>query len=246
MAAQQQWPDYSAWCSSLPLEAEIIPSDLSRSGKAYLEKIALALEDVAPKPGLLVYITAAPLSLPMNGLEPVLFSAVDVSTHLQVAQAYHSPTIASAVSFVEFAASSFPFPLSQIRTCATRPFCNGNHEASHRDFSVLIGRMGYIHSPVADPERDALFSITSKVHFKHLTGGSALPTAPFDLQREIGQYLFFHNNYRTIPWLGSKTPVQRLRSFERFSRIHSFSTLEERDAALRPDMRRVERKRATK
>jgi hypothetical protein len=226
MAAHHTIVDHGSWDPHAPLEVETLPHDLSHNGQKHLEQIALAIDEVAPKPGLLVYVAATKLALPLNGLDSVLFSAIDVATHLQVAQAYHSLTTASAVAFVEFAADLFPFPISQIRTPAEHPFHNGQNQATQRDFSVLIGRKGYIHSPVVDPSRDALLSLSSKLHFKGLASGCFTHTSAHDLQREMGQYLFFHNNYRTIPWLGGKTPLQRLRSFEGFSHVHSFSVFE--------------------
>jgi hypothetical protein len=163
----------------------------------------------------------------MYGLDTVLFSAIDVSTHLQVAQAYHSLTTASAVSFVEFVAGSFPFPVSQIRTSTERPFSCGLRQASQRDFSVLIGRQGYIHSPIVDASRDALLSITSKLLFGGVSDGLFMHASAHDLQRELGQFLFFHNNYRSIPWLGGKSPIQRLKMFDGFNSLHVFSVFDE-------------------
>ncbi len=227
MAAQSLFSDRTHWNSYSSLEADIFSRDLSHHGLRCLEKLSLAIDEVAPRPGLLVYVAATKLALPSNGLDPVLFSAIDVCTHLQAAQAYHSLTTASAVSFVEFAAARFPFPVSQIRTLLERPFHTEENQASHRDFSVLVGRKGYIHFPIADPERDAIYSVTSKLHFNALVVGNVVAASSFDLQREVGQFLFFHNNYRTIPWLGGKTPLQRLRSFERFRNVHSFSAAEE-------------------
>jgi hypothetical protein len=233
MFAQHLLFDSRFWDPQMPLEVDTLHRDLSFNGKRHLEKIALAIDDVAPKPGLLVYVTATNLALPVNGLDAVLFCAVDVTTHLQVAQAYHSMTTASAVSFVEFAAQSFPFPISHIRTPAERPFHNWSDHSSHRDFSVLIGRQGYIHSPIADASRDALFSITSKLLPKGPAGDGPVQRSSHDLQREVGQFLFFHNNYRTIPWLGGKTPLQRLKSFEGYGKIHSFHVSDEWEAPSR-------------
>jgi hypothetical protein len=229
MAAHHMTIEHGLWDPHAPLDVEPLPRDLTHSGHKYLERIALSIDEVAPKPGLLVYVAATKLALPLNGLDFVLFSAIDVSTHLQVAQAYHSLTTASAVTFVDFVAECFPFPISQIRTLAERPFYNGTEQASQRDFSVLIGRKGYIHSPVMEASRDALFSLSSKLHFKGLAGGFVAHTSSHDLQREIGQFLFFHNNYRTIPWLDGKTPLQRLRAFEGYRHVHSLNVFEEQE-----------------
>lgn len=206
-------------------------TELTFTGRLYLERIAGAIDEVAPKPGLLVYVTARKLAIPLNGLDPVLFSAIDATTHLQVAQAYLSLTTAAAVSFLEFVAKSFPFPISQIRTPAQRPFDHSSGLLSSRDFSVLIGRQGYIHSLINDPSRDALFSITSRLQFGGIAEGSLVYISPRELQRELGQFLFFHNNYRSIPWLEGKTPVQKLKMFGGYSGVHTFSPHEECERA---------------
>lgn len=199
---------------------------LSHTGKIYLDKIAAAINEVAPDPGLLVYVTARKLSIPLNGLDPVLFSAIDATTHLQVAQAYLSLTTAAAWSFIEFAAKSLPFPIIQIRTPVQRPFARLAEPLSTRDFSGLIGRLGCVHSLITDPQGDALLSVTSRLRFGGIEEGSLVCASSLELQRELGQFLFFHNNYRSIPWLEGKTPLQKLKTFERYGSLHSFSPMD--------------------
>ncbi|MDP2886825.1 MAG: hypothetical protein Q8P51_17600 [Ignavibacteria bacterium] len=204
-------------------------TELTFTGRLYQERIAGAIDEVAPKPDLLVYVSARKLAIPSNGLDPVLFSAIDATTHLQVAQAYLLLTTAAALSFVEFVARSFPFSISQIRTPAQRPFEHSTSPLSSRDFLELISGQGYVHSLINNPSRDAPFSITSRLLFGGIAEGSLVYVSPQELQRELGQFLFFHNNYRTIPWLEGKTPVQKLRMFGEFSRVQTFSPHKECD-----------------
>ncbi len=206
-----------------PKSIQSLCTELSHAGQLYLERIRLAIDEAAPRPGILVYVSVKKLAIPLNGLDAVVFSAIDACTLLQVAQGYHSLTTAAAASFVEFVAESFPFPLSQIRTPAERPFYNSTSPPSHGDFSVLIGNQGYIHSPISDSSRDALYSTMSKLLFSGISEGSLVPASSHELQRELGRFLLFHNNYRSLPWLGGKTPLQKLRTFEGFSRFHLFS-----------------------
>lgn len=214
--------DVDVRSTQTPKGIQSLCTKLSHTGQLYLQRITLAIDEVAPRPGTLVYITARKLAIPLNGLDAVVFSAIDACTLLQVAQAYHSLTTA-AVSFVEFVAKSFPFAFSQIRTPAERPFDNSTNPPSHRDFSALVGKRGYEHSLITDPSRDALFSITSKLLFGGISEGSLAHASAHELQKELSQFLFFHNNYRSIPWFGGKTPFQKLKTFQAFSKIYSFS-----------------------
>ncbi len=205
-------------------------ADLSFAGRVVLDRIPRMIDEVAPTPGLVVYVTAKKLAIPLNGLNPVLFSAIDVNTHLQVSRAYLAPTTAAAVSFIEFAARKFPFKISLIRTQAQPPFRRMSGSDTSRDFSKLIGREGYVHSIIEERSRDALFSITSGLQFGGVADDTLVYALPQELHRELEQFLFFHNNYRPIPWLDGKTPVQKLRMFSQFTAIHTFSQEEGRDA----------------
>jgi len=206
-----------------PKGFEVLCKDLSRSGKIHLQRIASTLDEIAPTPGLIVCLYARPLTFRLNGLEPVIFSAIDCSTQLQVAEAYHSLTTAAALLFIDFVAQTFPFPISQVRTTAERPFHNPAGPDFHRDFSALVAERGLIHTLVSDPSRDALTSITSKLVFGGISEGTSLHLSTQGLQAQLDHFLLFHNNHRSVPWLDGKTPVQKLRTFEGFSKLRSFN-----------------------
>ncbi|MDP2884682.1 MAG: hypothetical protein Q8P51_06640 [Ignavibacteria bacterium] len=201
--------------------------ELSRTGQVHLKRIASAIDQVAPSPGRLVYLHTTKLAMRLGGLQPVIFSAIDATTHLQVAQANLTMTSAAALSFVDFVAHSFPFPISEIKTREKRPFHNPNDHRPHRDFPTLVGERGYVHSFVGSHPTDALFSITSKMIFRDLSVGPAFSASAYELQRALAQFLFFHNNSRLVPWLEGKTPIQKLRTFARFEGMHSFSPRDE-------------------
>lgn len=224
--------------AEIPFGLQNLCSGLSHTAQAYLRNIALAIDEVAPKPGALVYVQVRKLPVRISGLEPVVFSAIDVSTHLQVAQLYLAMTTAAAVSFVDFAADSFPFPLSHIRTRDQSPFQNISSDASRLDFTVMMARRGYVHSIMADPSKDALFSIISRLMSGGTTEDSFVPANGDALQRELTRFLFFHNNYRCIPWLEGKTPLQKLKTFAGFEHIHTFDPNAEDKA--RPERRNSE------
>jgi hypothetical protein len=229
MSMHDEVPAKRMWSGEEDAGLQNLCAGLTRTGRLYLEKIAAAINEVAPGPGAIVYVTARKLSIPLNGLDPVLFSAIDATTHLQVAQAYLSMTSAAAFSFIEFAAKCFPFPISQIRTPAQRPFKQSAASFMSHDFSAFIGHLGYVHSVMDDISQDALYGITSRLRFGGIEEGSLACGSTQDLQRELGKFLFFHNNYRSIPWLEGKTPVQKLKTFEGYGGVHTFSSFDAKE-----------------
>ena len=208
----------------VPLGLESFCREFAHSGAVYLDALTLAIEEAAPKPGRLVYLQAKKLAMRLNGLEPVLFSALDVNTHLQVARVYLTMTRAAAVDFVESAAQSFSFPILRVRSLAEAPFAPsaGN---SVCDFTSAMNARGIEHSVLRNPSSDALFSLLTKLTF----GGvpeQPLPTASKDgLQAELGRYLFFHNNYRKLPWLGGKTPLEKFNASRKSSKLRFFDPI---------------------
>jgi hypothetical protein len=223
-----------------PKDLENLCADLSRAGQANLQRIARTLGEFAPRPGFIVYLRAKPLTFRLNGLEPVVFSAIDYSTHLQLAQAYHSMTTAAAVLFVEYVTQNFPFRISQIKTPAERPFNNTAIHEPHRDFTAIIGERGLVHTLIEDPSRDPLASITSGLMFGGISEGTIGHLSTQELQRTLTDFIFSHNNFRYIPWLGGKTPLQKLKTFEGFSAIDTFTPYPDREPMLNRQQGRPE------
>jgi hypothetical protein len=210
-----------------PLALGGLCMELQHAGLSCLKRIALLSGEVARTPGQIIYLHTATLGTRLSGLAPVIFSAVDATTHLQIAQAYFAMTSAAALSFAEFVARSFPFPIVEFRSRKVTPFHNPENERPHRDFRAVIGERGYLHSFVETRSSDALFSITSKMVFGGLSAGLAFPSSTHELQRDLTRFVFYHNNLRSTPWLKGKTPVQKLRTFTGFKGIRSFSPRDE-------------------
>ncbi len=206
---------------------ESLCMELGRGGQRHLERIRSLIEQIAPAPGRIVYFHTTKLPMQLSGLRPVIFSARDATTHVQVAEVNFAMTSAAALSFVGFVAQRVPFLISEIRTRREMPFHNPDDHRPHRDFATLVGQQGYIHSFVESHSSDALFSITSKLLFSGLSAGLVFPASAYELQKDLARFLFFHNNFRFVPWLEGRTPIQRLRTFKRFQGIHSFNPLEE-------------------
>jgi hypothetical protein len=75
------------------------------------------------------------------------------------------------------------------------------------------------------PADDVLFSLLTKLTFGGAPEQSFVPSSKDDLHAELARFLFFHNNYRSLPWLGGKTPLQKLNTYRRFAEVHSFDPI---------------------
>lgn len=205
-----------------PVGLDGLCNELDRTGQHHLEQISSALESLAPRPGNLIFAETRTLAIQLNGLEAVLFSAVDGSTFLQVAQIYVTMTTAAAVSFIDFVSNTVPFKIGRIVTRDERPFRNGSSTQTQRHFSEIVRDRGYIHTPISTAAEEALFSLASKSMFGGISEGAIIGASEGELQRELNHFIFFHNNYRSVPWIRGLTPLQKLGGFKEFAWMHSF------------------------
>lgn len=205
-----------------PLRLDRLCDELNRTAKLKLDQVSEAVAALAPRPGALVYIQTRRLAIRINGFDPVVFSAVDASTLLQIAQVYLTATTAAAVSFIEFASQCFPFRITTITTLDEKPFVCEDDVEPHRSFTAIIGQSGLTHTKVSTPLHDTLFHLASKLTFGGISEGFIAGADEGEVQRELSHFLFFHNNYRSVPWLGGRTPIQKLVCFEGFRKMDVF------------------------
>jgi hypothetical protein len=207
----------------IPLAVQSLCSELSRSGQLYLRHISALIDDIAPHPGSLVYLHASNLGAQMNGLDPVVYSAVDACSNLQLAQIHPASTAAAALSFIDVIVKCFPFSVRRIRTDREFPLSAGAGRQVHHDVRGLLAQGEILHSFVADRGEDALYSLTSRILFTSTSEGAVGKGSELRQYRPLMQFLLYHNNYRSIPWLNGNTPLQRLKSYEGFATFHSFA-----------------------
>lgn len=197
----------------------------SEPGQWGLEQVACRctiVDLVAPTPGFLVYVESSRLSNQVNEIEPMVFSAIDANTYLQIARLYLTASYASAVDFVEFALSRFPFPFQQIRTSDEPPFYVSSNLPTRKRFSEFLQAHMVHHSVMSRPLYDELYPHLSKFTFARMAAGSLKRTSSDELMDALTSYLLIHNNYREFPSLQGRTPLQKLHSFEPFKQLDSF------------------------
>jgi hypothetical protein len=187
-----------------------------------MARLGSMLSRIAPKPGALVFLSSGRLSCKLNGTETVVFSAFDASTHLQIARIYFAETFTSAVDFVDFVRRKFPFSISRIRTSLESPFLIDSGRPTGERFTSHLEAQGVVHSMIADLSRDDLFSVFTRLSFVRVAGDSTQYSDGQDLMSEFITYLFYHNNYRTLPSLKGWTPIKKLNSFEGYEDVEAF------------------------
>ncbi len=182
-------------------------------GMAHMANLPLTLKQIAPEPGTLVYVEARPLSVQWKQWNPVLFSAIDLYSMLQIARLYLTSSVASSVDFLKFIVEKFPFTIREIRTPADRFFTHPSTPQPDHHFTAAAQAQGIVHTMSFQPSSDRLLSVMGK-HFYALSNEPhPEPTSESQRMGELVNYLFFHNNHRSIPLLGGKTPLQKLIAF---------------------------------
>jgi len=222
MSAQERMETLRSLDAQLAVRLEGLCRELTQTGEVHMQKMTSTLDEAAPKPGDLVYLRAKNLSVKLNGLEPVVFSAVDACTFLQLAQIYLAPTTAAAASFLDYIVGTFPFVVSHVRTRNQRPFYHATGDRSYHEFSEIVAEKSCTHSLITNISQDPLYGIADKLMFGGITEGSIVGATEGELQRDLIHFLFYHNNFRSIPWLAGKTPLQKLATFEGFANWRLF------------------------
>ncbi|HEY4611680.1 MAG TPA: hypothetical protein VII11_01720 [Bacteroidota bacterium] len=181
-----------------------------------------AVRELAPEPGALVVLDVKRLPYNWDGWNPVLFSAIDICTQLQIARMYLTPTHASAYDFLQFLVDQYPFPTKEIRTAADPLFVNPSSIQSEHQFTVEAKKRGIFHSVVLDPTEHPVLRVMSKYYYGGTFDGNHNETSRQKVITGLVNFLFFHNNHRSLASIGGLTPLQKLNSFAGYENIPWF------------------------
>lgn len=189
-------------------------------------RLSLALDELAPVPGSLVYMELKRSSYRINEFEPCLFSAIDVCTHLQLARYYSMASVASAVDFLEFISVTFPFRTSEVRTTVDPSFTTSSMPQSFHRFTMVCVEKEILHSVSSAHRQDQVVQLLSGLTFGGIFEGNVDVHSETAVINELENFLFFHNNYRSLSSLYGNTPVQKLKSFFEYAEVSVFSPLD--------------------
>jgi hypothetical protein len=190
------------------------------SGQAI--RLALTADTIAPEPGSLVYLFAERLASSNDDFNPCVFSAIDACTCLQIARLYMTWTFASAVDILSFAVELYPFQIRRVRTLASGPFYRPSIPEGSHEFARIAEKHGINHSLITDPARDDLYQVVSKFAFHGVIEGRPDRESELRVVKSLADFLFFHNNQRSLPSLDGRTPLEKLHSFAGHDRMRYF------------------------
>jgi hypothetical protein len=109
-----------------------------------------------------------------------------------------------------------------MRTSDEAPFYVKSELPTRQRFSEFLQVHKVHHSIMNRPSRDELYPQLSKFTFAKMATGSLNKISSDELMEGLTSYLLIHNNYRELPALQGRTPLQKLHSFDRFKQLYSF------------------------
>ncbi|MCI0706986.1 MAG: hypothetical protein L0Y80_05840 [Ignavibacteriae bacterium] len=195
---------------------------LQSTAMTHMAELMATIHTLAPKPGSLVVLDVRPLPLQWDNWQPVLFSATDLCTHLQIARMYITCTPASAVDFLQFVMQRYPFSITEIRTGADPVFVNTASLQSKHLFTSEVKRHRIAHSVVLNTSEQPALHIASKYNYGGTLNATSDDSSKDTIMNGLVSFLFFHNNHRSLAPLGGLTPLQKLNSFAGYERISWF------------------------
>lgn len=183
------------------------------------------LDKYASYPGVLVYLESKQLQHPWYGLQPMLFTCIDLFSLLQTARLYLTHTIASAIDFFDFAMSSFPFRVQKVCTPPDRWLLHGPFAGATNRFSEAATARGVVHSMTSEPLTSVIVNEVRPYLFDGLLESLLQDSGETDINAHLRSFLLVHNNYKSLPTIGGVAPVQRLRECPEFHDVLSFDPL---------------------
>ncbi len=195
-------------------------SELYNAGVEHMNDMVLEIRRIAPEPGSVVFLDVRSTDR-ASAEDPVLYSAIDVRTHLLTALPYFTGSIASSLDFLGFLQRSYPFRIQRIVTRANRVFSSPETTRSRHRFTLTAFELGIQHTLCEGPLED-LCNLLSRYFFDGSLGGLLNASNESQFHHQLQNYLRYHNHNRSFPSLEGKTALSSLRQFAPFSSVTLF------------------------
>jgi transposase len=175
-------------------------------------------------PGDRVIIFVKPFEKTIGKQKYFYYAAIDECTHLRVAHIYARHSTLSALDFVQFILTSFPFPVHYIHTPLDSAFTSIAMSRSRTHaFTLNLRRLGIKqHIPTRKQSQSKLYA----ERIRRFDSPEAFISFQFnshlDAERMVSNYLQDYNNNQPRKEIGMLTPIDKLRTFEQFRNIKEF------------------------
>lgn len=175
-------------------------------------------------PGDRIVIFVKKFEHPIAGMWSYYYDAVDECTHLRVGKIYNRHSTLSALDFVQFIITAFPFPLRYIHTPLDNAFTSVAHSRSKTHaFTQNLRKLGIKHHI---PTRRQFNSQKYHEWQKTFDAKEAFLKQPFnsitEAEQAIHEFLRDYNNNHPRVEKQHTTPLQKLQEFEQFKNLQIF------------------------
>ncbi|MCK9407661.1 MAG: helix-turn-helix domain-containing protein [Bacteriovoracaceae bacterium] len=152
------------------------------------------------------------------------YAAIDECTHLRIARIYARHSTLSALDFVQYILTSFPFSIHYIHTPLDNAFTSIAMSRSRTHaFTQNLRRLGIKqHIPTRKQSQSKLYAERIRQFDSPEAFISFHFNAHIDAERMVNNYLFDYNNNQPRKEIGMMTPLNKLRTFEQFKDIKEF------------------------
>ncbi len=184
---------------------------------------------LVPRPGDLLQVDVKYLPYLVEGRRFFQYTPIDCHTRLRVVQLHEELAIHVAKAFIQYALSTFPFPVKMVQTDNDSIFTHwytagpktplGRPVREH-PVTKLIKTMGASHRLI--PPRTP--SLNGRVERSHgIDDEEFYNLRRYQGRRELelafGRWLFHYNHTRPNMALNGKTPIQTLRAFPKYQNL---------------------------
>jgi transposase len=172
-------------------------------------------------PGDRILIFIKKFNHPIQGKEYFYYAAVDECTHIRIGKIYGRHSTLSALDFVQYIITCFPFPIRYLHTPIDNAFTSvATSRSKTHAFTINLRRLGIKHHV---PTRKKSQSVSYVERIKLFDSHESFLSLPFntvqDAEHTIHNYLLDYNNKQPRKELEMKAPIEKLRSFEQFNFI---------------------------
>jgi transposase len=175
-------------------------------------------------PGDRVIVFVKPFEKQIGKQKYFYYAAIDECTHLRIARIYARHSTLSALDFVQFMLTSFPFPVHYIHTPLDNAFTSIAMSRSRTHaFTQNLRRLGIKqHIPTRKQSQSKLYA----ERIRRFDSPEVFIAFQFnshtDAERMVNNYLQDYNNNQPRREIGMMTPINKLRTFEQFKEIKDF------------------------
>jgi transposase InsO family protein len=184
---------------------------------------------VVPRPGELVQLDVKFVPYVVEGRRLYQYTAIDCCTRLRVVSFSEEMTNATSKAFVQFALSTFPFPVRCVQTDNDSTFTHWytagpktplDRPVRKHPFTLMCEQFGASHRLI--PPRTP--RLNGRVERSHQTDDQEFynirPYATrHALELAFRRWLYHYNHHRIHMGLGGDTPLAALRAFEGYAHL---------------------------